>query len=41
MVVFYPPYVSENPENVTLKSVVDHIDYIKNRIGMLSLAVSS
>jgi len=34
MVVFYPPYVSENPENVTLKSVVDHIDYIKNRIGV-------
>jgi membrane dipeptidase len=34
MVVFYPAFVRlEDPQNVTLSDVVDHIDYIKNRIG--------
>ncbi len=34
MVVFYPEFVRlENPRNVTIKDVVNHIDYIKNRIG--------
>jgi len=34
MVVFYPPFVSVNSSNVTLSDVVNHIDYIKNRIGV-------
>jgi uncharacterized 2Fe-2S/4Fe-4S cluster protein (DUF4445 family) len=35
MVVFYPEFVRlENPRNVTIKDVVNHIDYIKNRIGI-------
>jgi hypothetical protein len=34
MVVFYPAFVRlEDPKNVTIKDVVNHIDYIKNRIG--------
>jgi hypothetical protein len=34
MVVFYPAFVRlEDPKNVTIKDVVNHIDYIKTRIG--------
>lgn len=42
MVVFYPEFVRlENPRNVTIKDVVNHIDYIKNRIGVDHVGLGS
>ncbi len=42
MVDFVPAYVRQgDPRNVTLADVVDHIDYIKNKIGVEHIGIGS
>jgi len=40
-VVFYPPFLSSSPKSVTLETVIQHIDYIKNLIGIDYVAIGS
>jgi len=40
-VVFYPSFLSAAPKTVTLETVVKHIDYIKNLVGVDYVALGS
>jgi membrane dipeptidase len=39
-VVFYPPFISSTG-SASIQTVIDHIDYIKNRVGVDHVAIGS